>query len=296
MTPGEQGFLLLTSQLGDPERRPLTVAQLRELTARVRAMEAPKENRNMTERDLIALGYGESMAGRILRLLSEKELLEYYLHKGARQGCVCLTRVSPGYPLGLRKRLREDSPGCLWAKGDLSLLESPGISLVGSRDLREDNRCFAREAGLQAAKQGFVLVSGNARGADRTAQEACLSAGGYVISVVADCLGEHPEREGVLYLSEDCFDGAFSPQRAHSRNRVIHALSPAVLVAQSGTSGGTWSGTVKNLRSLWSGVYCFDDGSKAVLELERLGARLIDTGDLRDLQVLRQNPINLFDQ
>ena len=110
-----------------------------------------------------------------------------------------ITRVSDGYPLLLRKRLGLDSPGSLWIKGDASLLSQPAVSLVGSRDLNEPNREFAREVGRQAALQGYVLISGNARGADRTAQESCLNAGGRVISVVADELNKHPERENLIY-------------------------------------------------------------------------------------------------
>ena len=37
MIPRERGFLLLTSHLGDPERRVLTYPQLRDLAARVAA-------------------------------------------------------------------------------------------------------------------------------------------------------------------------------------------------------------------------------------------------------------------
>jgi DegV family protein with EDD domain len=58
----------------------------------------------------------------------------------------------------------------------LEILKSPGISLVGSRDLNPINEEFAREAGKQAALQSYTLVSGNARGADKTAQNACLAA------------------------------------------------------------------------------------------------------------------------
>ena len=63
MTPREQGFLLLTSRLGDPERKPLTVAQFRTLTKRVQAMAAPEESRMLRPGDLMALGYSEEDAG-----------------------------------------------------------------------------------------------------------------------------------------------------------------------------------------------------------------------------------------
>jgi len=295
LNPREEGFLLLSSQLGDLQRKPLTTAQLRVLADRMWQLEMPEEDRELEERDLISLGYGAPMAQQIIKLLDDTEPLQYYLRQGARHGCVPVTRVSDGYPLRLRRSLGLDSPGVLWAKGDLSLLQKPAVALVGSRDLFPENADFAAEAGFQAAKQGFVLVSGNARGADRTAQQACLRAGGCVISVVADALNSHEARENVLYLSEDSFDLEFSAQRALSRNRVIHGLTDKVLVAQcSLRTGGTWDGTVKNLRFGWSRVFCFRDGSESVQLLEQMGATCIQHSDLRDLDALTANTTTLF--
>ena len=286
MTPREQGFLLLTSRLGDPERKPLTVAQFRTLAKRVQGMAAPEETRMLRPADLIALGYSEKDAGHILHLLSDKELLEYYLHTGRKNGCAPLTRVSEGYPAAVRMALGLESPGCLWVKGDRTLLQNPKIALVGSRDLQDENRKFAREVGRQAALQGYTLVSGNARGADMAAQQACLEAGGSVISVVADRLNSHREKERVLYLTEEEFDAAFSSIRALSRNRVIHALGEKTFVAQSRLHGGTWDGTVRNLQQRYSSVFCFRDGSAAMAELEQMGAQPIGIEDLADLENL----------
>ena len=285
MTGAERGFLLLTSHLGNPERPVLTTAQFRMLTDRVVHGETPREERELTVSDLIQLGYGRDMAARIVRLLSEEDLLHHYLHRGHGLDCVPVTRVTEAYPLILRQRLGLDSPGTLWGKGNLSLLNTPAISLVGSRELCPENHRFAEAVGRYAAKQGLTLVSGNARGADRAAQEACLAAGGKVISIVADELWKHPAREAVLYLSEEDYDSPFTAQRALSRNRCIHSLGRMVFVAQSDLQkGGTWDGTAKNLHFGWSPVACFRDGSEASLELEQLGAFLIDMEDLKDFE------------
>lgn len=287
MSQRERGFLLLTSHLGDPERKVLTVAQLRSLALRMRDMEQPMEDRNLTERDLLRLGCDRELSARILSLLEQEELLDAYVEKAAKQNCVPITRVSEKYPQILRQRLGLDSPGCLWARGDVEILNTPAISLVGCRELNGPNREFAEAVGYQAAVQGLTLVSGNARGADRAAQEACLKAGGRVVSIVADSLNRFPPRN-LLYLSEDGFDEEFSAQRALSRNRCIHALGRMVFVAQSDLQkGGTWSGTVKNLRFGWSPVVCFRDGSEAAAQLEQMGAYLIDLEDLRDFADLQ---------
>ncbi|MBQ7767972.1 MAG: DNA-protecting protein DprA [Oscillospiraceae bacterium] len=290
MTGAEYGFLLLTSKLGNPDRKPLTVAQFRELFARSEQLERKEETRNVTEADLIAIGYGHQMAAHIVELLGEGMLLQRYLQRAKRADCVPITRATECYPVVLRNRLGLDSPGVLWAKGDLDLLGEPAIALVGSRALRSANREFAKEVGRQAAKQGWTLVSGNARGADKAAQDACLEAGGKVISVVADALEEHSAKENVLYLSEDVFDGEFSAQRALSRNRVIHCLGIKTFVAQCGLEkGGTWDGTAKNLQKNWSPVFCFDDGSSATIELHHLGAKLIDISQLANIAQLQSD-------
>lgn len=296
MNSRERGFLLLSSNLGDPMRRPLSTAQLRTLADRAWRMDTPEEERDIQVSDLTALGYGDTVARRIVELLSQEDVLAHYLTVAKRSGCTPITRVSQGYPLILRRRLGLDSPGVLWAKGDTDILCSPMIALVGSRDIDPENRRFAEEAGRQVALQGYTLVSGNARGADKTAQEACLEAGGKVVCVVADELRQHG-RKNVLYLSEEDFDMPFSAQRAISRNRVIHALGQKTLVAQCSLGvGGTWDGAVKNLRYGWSHVFCYDDGSEAMCQLLQMGAAPASVAELSDLTGLRPQSENLFDQ
>ena len=291
----EEGFLLLSSHLGDPDRKVLSPAQLRTLSQRVRNGEWTGEDRDLTERDLIRLGYDRGTAGRIVGLLGDKEALDRYRMRAAVAGAIPVTRVSEGYPVILRHRLGLDAPGCLWVKGDKAILNTPAVALVGSRELREENRAFAQAVGYQAAEQGLTLVSGNARGADRAAQEACLRAGGRVISIVADELSTKTERRNVLYVSEEDFDAPFTAQRALSRNRCIHALGRMVFVAQAQLhKGGTWDGTVKNLRFGWSNVACFRDGSQAAKELEQMGAYLVGKEDLEDLGALIGEPTGFF--
>lgn len=297
MNAREQGFLLLSSELGVPGRKVLTAAQLRTLAQRMQQVQWSGEDRELNEQDLLSLGFRRELAQRILVLLEDGELLRYYCQRGKQAGCFPLSRVTEGYPLRLRKALGEDSPGCLWYKGNLNILGKPAVSLVGSRELNPENQRFAEEVGRQAALQGYVLVSGNARGADKAAQFACLRHGGQVISVVADDLSERTPRDNVLYLSEDDFDAPFSAQRAISRNRCIHSLGAMTFVAQSGyQQGGTWDGTVKNLRFGWSPVYVYEDGSPAQRVLTDMGAGAVGLEALRDFAELLPQEKNLFDQ
>lgn len=270
--------------------------QLRTLADRMRMADVPKTDGNLTQAHLLSLGFRQEYADRIVGLLEDDVLLHEYLCRAERTGCIPITRASEIYPLILRKRLGLDCPGVLWAKGDLSLLNTPCVSLVGSRDLNPQNRDFAQELGRQAAKQSVTLVSGNARGADFTAQESCLREGGRIISVVADALADHRERDNVLYLSEEDFDAPFSAQRALSRNRIIHSIGLMTFVAQCALGkGGTWDGTTRNLRLGYSPVLCFRDESPASAELEQLGAFLINAADLGDFFDLQQMQRSLFE-
>ena len=295
MNAREMGFLLLTCQLGDPGRKPLTVAQFRDLSINASHMEVDIPDRELMEKDLLKLGYNREMAARILSLLEDGELLKHYLKQGAKGGCFPLARISSDYPQTLHSRLGLEAPN-LWFRGDVTLLDTPAVSLVGSRDLLDENREFAREVGRQAALQGYTLISGNARGADREAQDSCLQQGGKVISVVADKLLSQPLEKNILYLSEDGYDLGFSAMRAISRNRVIHALPTfGVFVAQCGLkTGGTWSGTEKNLHKGWSPVFCFKDGSTAQMELCDRGATAVHTRDLNDFYALHTKMPRLF--
>lgn len=295
MNPRERGFLLLSGKLGDPDRKPLTTAQLRMLAQRAALLTPPEEESQLSLQHLLAIGIQREMAEHILALLEGEAQLDAYLKKADKFGCVPITRVSEEFPLILRKRLGFDAPGCLWVKGDVNLLRMPTVSLVGSRSLNGPNRKFAREVGAQAAKQEFVLVSGNAKGADTTGQNACLEAGGRVISVVADSLTEHPLEENVLYVSEEAYDEPFSIPRALHRNHAIHAWGEITFVAQcTMEKGGTWDGSVQNLRKKWSPIFCLKDGSPASLALEGMGATLIQSEALQDFRSLSDGQISFL--
>lgn len=247
-------------------------------------------NRELNREDLVSIGYSQEDADRILHLLDGQEQLDWYLKKGEQSGCYPVTRISEEYPPLLRGKLGLDCPGCLWLKGNRELLKLPAVALVGNRELKDDNRNFARQVGKQAAAQGYVLVSGNARGADREAQNACLENGGNVICVVADKLCDQPTDPRILYISEGGFDLDFTPQRALHRNTVVHCLGGKVFVAQcQSQNGGTWNGTINNLRGKYSPIFCFRDGSAAMNALIDAGCEGVCESDMLDISALQSS-------
>lgn len=272
-------MLLLCCSLDDG-LVPLTTAQFRQLSVRVRSRMG-REERHLREEDFRLLGYDEAESRRLYSLVCREDALMRYLERGKQLGIVPLTRLDPAYPSALWKKLGDRCPPVLFAAGNLALLQKPMAALIGSRKPNPDNAVFAEKLGAQMAAADRVLVSGGARGCDTLAQRACLTAGGSFIGIVPDALDRRlqeliwPER--MLYLAEGGYDLRFSSARAHSRNRLIHALPDCVWVAQTGwRTGGTWTGTMENLRHGWSPVKVYADGSPGSRALLENGAKPAD--------------------
>lgn len=293
MQAAEKGLLLLCCKLGQAVK-PLTAAEYRQLSeyVRIRSLTGTQQDTEVRREQLMSLGCSLEMSNRVAGLLDREKALREYLYKA--ENTAVLTRISEGFPRRLY-RLEDDCPATLFCKGDLSLLNSRCISLVGSRLLFPRGRDFARRIGRMAAREGFTLVSGGASGADTAAQEACLAAGGTVICFVPDELSRYAPRKNLLYCSADGYDLSFSASRALRRNHFIHALGEKVFVAQCpGTSGGTWAGTSDNLRHRWSEVYVLSDGSDGAEALMALGAVGVDE-NLPPLADLLSYQLSIFD-
>ena len=260
------GYLLLCSKLGQQGRKPLSHKDFHKFLS--------------LNTDLNGAALHPRCPKALPQLVEDHALMQQYA-KRRPADIIALILPDSRYPQIVKERLRDEAPGILWCKGNLSLLEMPAISVVGSRDPSPQAAEFTRLVGQMAARQGFVLVSGNAGGTDTLAQNACLEAGGYVISVVADSLLDKQTHDRILYMSEDDYDQSFSGARALSRNQVIHAMGQRTFVSQSGWGrGGTYSGTYRNLKNGWSPVYMHNDGSIAATEFAALGASLMDIRDL----------------
>ena len=290
----EEGVLLLCCRLGDETARPLTMAQYRELGQRVSAAALTEDSlRDLTTKDLLQLGYDQIRAETIVALMNRQTQLERYLRQGAEKNIYPVTRLSCSYPSRFIRKQAQSRPTTLFTMGHTALWEQPAIAVIGSRQLQEENEAVAKAAGRLAAEEGFVLVSGGARGADIAAQRACLDAGGSCVIFAADSLEKQTPHERILYVSADGYDIPFSAGRALSRNRLIHTLGDKTIAVQcSNGKGGTWQGCVDNLKHGWSELFIFDDGSEGAAALMQRGA----TGFVRldSLQNLMRDQTSLF--
>ena len=150
-------------------------------------------------------------------------------------------------------RLREipEAPTLLFALGNLDLLRSPCVAIVGSRD---HSRYGAEVTSLFAgglARAGLTVVSGMARGLDALAHQAALDAGGKgggSVGVLGNGLGVvYPAANRGLYermAREGCLVTEYPPgERPNAgsfprRNRIISGLSRVTLIAEAGAGSG----------------------------------------------------------
>ena len=294
MTAMEEGVLLLCCSLGDHNCKPLTMAQFRQLGLRARAMGCSGDMMSdLSPKDLLRLGYVPEEAQRILQLLDRQEQLQAYMLRAEQLGIKVVTRVSAAYPVRISQNRKLSSPPVLFAMGDMELLDRPAVAVVGSRNLQPQNEAFAAQAGRIAAQENLVLISGGAHGADVTAQNACLAAGGSCIVVLPDRLADRKPERNVLYLSADGYDLSFSAQRALYRNTLIHMLGGKTLAVQcTYGSGGTWQGCTENLKHHWSDLYIFDDGSQGSRAIMERGATPV--AELHSIRALQPSQTALF--
>ena len=167
--------------------------------------------------------------------------------------------VSKEYSSTLKKNLKtKSSPPVLFVKGDKSLLNSPSSAIVGSRNASDVSLVFTDLISRKLVNEGKVIVSGYARGVDRKALESALDENGKSIIVLPQGiltflseikkLSSYIDDGRLLVLSTFFPKSPWSVGLAMSRNSTIYGLAEDIYVAESGTSGGTWTGVMEGLK------------------------------------------------
>lgn len=149
------------------------------------------------------------------------------------------------------KRLKEISnpPLLLYSQGDISLLNTPQVALVGSRNCTPYGQEKAYQFASQLAQAGFTVTSGLAIGIDGFAHQGALDCTGKTIAVLGTGLNNiYPKRhfklaqqviEKGLLLSEFWPNSAAIPSNFPRRNRIISGLSLGVLVVEASKRSGS---------------------------------------------------------
>lgn len=126
--------------------------------------------------------------GRLRQLLGRGFLLSQAVAHWNSRAIWVVSRADPHYPSQLKVRLRDDTPPILYGCGDIGLLNTGGLAVVGSRDAKDSEVEYAMHAGQLSAQAGKVLISGGARGIDQAAMQGAASVRGWVCEVMAEKL------------------------------------------------------------------------------------------------------------
>ena len=203
-------------------------------------------------------GLPASLAGRVAGLLGRATAVAFELERLEQSGIETITVFDERYPRRWLDRLGVRAPVVLHAAGAVEQLDTPGVGVVGSRNVSEAGAEIARRVARHAAELGLPVVSGGARGVDQIAMNTAFEAGGAVVGILAESLARKVKRPDVRRA---VYDGStlmctpygpnapFNVGNAMGRNKLIYAQAAlTVAVASDHGSGGTWAGATEALK------------------------------------------------
>jgi len=295
MDEASRAVLALTNRLVDVGVPPLKASEFWRLLDEV---EDPSQLVGLTAAQLTRELNGRGAEGeRIAALLDSGLTLAVRLDALRERGVWAVTPFDADYPPNLRARLGASAPPVLYGSGDSNLLMSPGIGIVGSRDVTEDGAEVARSAARTAARHGLSVASGGARGVDQLSMSAAADAGGTAVGILADSLVSaiaKADTRRALLDGRVCLctpykpDARFNVGNAMGRNKIIYALSRVTLVvATAQDSGGTWAGAKEALDKNYGNVAVWrgageGPGNAAIEKAGALG--ITEVAELLDIE------------
>lgn len=159
---------------------------------------------------------------------------------------ICLQ--DEAYPAQLKEIT--DPPLVLFVQGDLSILKTPQLAMVGSRHATIHGSRNAEEFAYCLAQAGLTITSGLAKGVDGYAHRGALAANGLTIGVAGTGIGNiYPASHKTLVRDMLTHSGAVisefprhvlpHPSNFPRRNRIIAGLSIGVLVIEAALQSGS---------------------------------------------------------
>ena len=139
------------------------------------------------------------------------------------------------------------APALLCVKGNLALAELQAVAIVGARNASAGGRKLARQLSAELSEEGYLVVSGLARGIDTAAHEAAHN--GRTAAVIAGGIDNiYPPENAELQrrigetglLLTEMLPGAV-PRAEHfpRRNRIISGISRAIIVVEAALRSGS---------------------------------------------------------
>ena len=182
-----------------------------------------------------------------------------------------IDRDDKRYPARLLVVLGKRAPDRLSLLGNPDLITRHAVSFCGARDASEKGIEVAALCARTAIKNDFVITSGNARGVDRATHREALAGGGSTILILPEGIDHFRisvelrdvwDWNRVLVISQFEPGAVWKSYHAMDRNKVIMALSCAMIVVEAGEKGGTRAAGEEALRlkiPLFAIDYGFDE-------------------------------------
>ena len=167
-------------------------------------------------------------------------------------GAKLLNWREPLYPQALLQIY--DPPVLLYVRGDTQVLNSPSLSIVGTRRPTVYGSQMAERMGRDLAARGLTIVSGLARGIDAIAHQGATAVGGRAIGVLGTGIDVcYPKENKKLYekvlergaiVSEFPTGSHPAPENFPVRNRIIAGMPLGVVIVE----GKQYSGSLITAR------------------------------------------------
>jgi DNA processing protein len=170
---------------------------------------------------------------------------EAVMEQAEELGASFVVAGETGYPPLLNQI--PGAPALLCAKGNLGLAELEAVAIVGARNASAGGRKFARQLSAELSEEGYLVVSGLARGIDTAAHEAATH--GQTAAVIAGGIDNiyPPENadlqkligENGLLLTEMLPGVVPRAELFPRRNRIISGMSRAIIVVEAALRSGS---------------------------------------------------------
>lgn len=178
----------------------------------------------------------------------DENFINNYIKNFDDQGIKFVSILSDAYSKMLSETI--SPPVMLYCKGDVSLLNSPCLAVVGTRRCTRYGKDVTAMFTREIAKAGITIVSGLCDGVDSVAHSTCLEVGGKTIAVLGGGLNNiYPATNtplaenilscGGLIISE--YKPNVKPQRYYfpARNRIVAGISQGVLITEATEKSGS---------------------------------------------------------
>ena len=188
---------------------------------------------------------GESYGG--LNAALKRKAYDELITQMDKHKVFAVTCFSQAFPEKLRNI--DDMPYVLFCKGNVKLLSTACLAVVGTRKVSSYGRRVTQDF-VTVLSEYFTIVSGLAYGVDAIAHETTLTEGGNTIAVLGgglinvyppanQGLADRILASGGLLISEYGMNAVPLTYRFPHRNRLVSGLSKGLLVCQAAAKSGT---------------------------------------------------------